>query len=549
VIWCILLFCFLVGDGVLAQTEKRPRYASFEYEVARAHEIKPHRRNIPHEGIRRGFHQLQLTLTVSPSGEVLTADAGGDSEALKFWPEVQNEVRRWRFVPFEKDGTAVTAEVYEYIDFVPPERLPKSHVTPPAIRSDSRISITLERGGCLGSCPSYKVTVSTDSVVFDGVLNVVARGTHVDTIEGDEVRKFAGRFVAADFYSMAENYSASATDLPTFRLSIEIDGSQKQVVDYLGEWVGMPAVITELEEATDTIAHTQRWIEGEVGLVRALEAERYDFKTYNAQVVLKAAASRGATVTVSELLKAGVPLRRLPIPKPPEPFTAIPLASVGWLTAASSHPDTLLVLIKAAASKNDQSDKDVALAKAAKAGSLDATRALIAYGANPNAPGAGSVLIYAAASGKPEMVREILRYNPNLEARDRTGQTALFAAGDWREGDEDGARVECVRLLAKAGADVNARDNEGNTPLHETFLTDVEEELLKLGADVNARNKDGETPIFTTVDDEAIPLFIKHGANLTIRNKKGETVAEAAKVHGPRRQEVLRKAIQEAGGH
>ena len=85
--------------------------------------------------------------------------------------------------------------------------------------------------------------------------------------------------------------------------------------------------------------------------------------------------------------------------------------------------------------------------------------------------------------------------------------------------DEDGARVECVRLLAQAGANVNARDNDGNTPLHETFLTDVEEELLKLGANVNARNNDGETPIFTTVDDNAIPLFIAHGADLGIRQQ------------------------------
>jgi len=86
--------------------------------------------------------------------------------------------------------------------------------------------------------------------------------------------------------------------------------------------------------------------------------------------------------------------------------------------------------------------------------------------------------------------------------------------------------------------------NKGNTPLHETFLTDVEEELLKLGADVNARNEDGETPIFTTVDNDAISLFIEHGADLTIRNNKGETVMEAAKGKGPLREEALRKAIQ-----
>ena len=104
--------------------------------------------------------------------------------------------------------------------------------------------------------------------------------------------------------------------------------------------------------------------------------------------------------------------------------------------------------------------------------------------------------------------------------------------------------MECVRLLAQAGANVNAHDNEGNTPLHETFLTDVEEELLKLGADVNARNKDGETPIFTTVDNDAIPLFIEHGADLAIRNRKNETVMDAAKGKGPLREEALRKAIQ-----
>jgi ankyrin repeat protein len=187
---------------------------------------------------------------------------------------------------------------------------------------------------------------------------------------------------------------------------------------------------------------------------------------------------------------------------------------------------------------------------------------LIAYGANPNAdlkkltitqesggmtvqePGSGSILTYAAESGNPAMVREILRYHPKLETRGRDGKTAMFSAGDYRSTDQDGARVECVRVLADAGANVNARDNDGNTPLLETFLTDVEEELLKLGANVNARNNDGETPIFTTVDNDAIPLFIEHGADLSIRNNKGETVMEAAQSKGPLRQEALRKAMQ-----
>jgi ankyrin repeat protein len=298
-------------------------------------------------------------------------------------------------------------------------------------------------------------------------------------------------------------------------------------------------------------------------MVDTLKAEGFEFKSFEAQAMLKQAAMRGQTQTVRDLLAAGVALEPIPQPKTSRRYVSF---YMGWLTTASSHPDTLQVLMDAAASRNDQSDKDHALAGAARSGKVEAVRALIAYGANANAdlspqsvaessealtmegPGAGSILIYAAESGNPEMVREILRYHPKMNARDSEGRTALFAASEYRDGDEDGARVQCVRLLAQAGANVNARDDYGNTALHETFLSDVEEELLKLGADVNARNKDGETPIFTTVDDEAIPLFIQHGADLALRNKKGQTVLEAAEGKGPARLKALKDAIEAASG-
>jgi ankyrin repeat protein len=223
------------------------------------------------------------------------------------------------------------------------------------------------------------------------------------------------------------------------------------------------------------------------------------------------------------------------------------------------------VLIHAKASKTDQVDKDQALAGAAQFGNLEGARALIAYGANPNVDfstlaateatggmmrqgnGAGSVLIDAAESGDPEMVREILRYHPKLEVRDRDGRTAVFAAGQYRYGTDNDGRVECLRLLVKAGADINARDGKGNTILHETIATDVAEELIRLGADVNARNTAGETPIFTTIDNDVIPLLIRHGADLTIRNNKGQTVAEAMafiQYQWPQREEAFRKALQ-----
>ncbi len=84
----------------------------------------------------------------------------------------------------------------------------------------------------------------------------------------------------------------------------------------MGEWEGMPAVVTELEEAVDELAQTERWIKGSSGLVVSLQDEAYNFKTFDAQVMLKEAATRGETARVRALLEAGVPLLPIAAPKP-----------------------------------------------------------------------------------------------------------------------------------------------------------------------------------------------------------------------------------------
>ena len=563
----IILFSLLLpalataSFGQSKQSPGREQTASFDYEEASRHELKPHRRTIPLEGVGQGFNQFRISLRVSADGDVISADAGGEPNTMEFWPKVKEEVLGWKFQPFEQGGKAVEAEVEEYLDLVPAERLPKVHVAPPKLQPNSKVEITLSRTGCLGSCPSYSVTVGTSGVVFEGGSYVVATGKHFDHIDPIVVRQFARKFAAADFYSMDASYYASVTDNPTYSLSISIDGHKKSVEDYVGQWVGMPAVIDELENAVDELAGTDRWVKGTEGMVEALQAERFDFRTPGAQHIVKEAATRGATGTVRELLDAGVPLDAIKAPQSKEQGTAIPFEHVGWLTAAAAHRDTLSALIEAEASKDDQDDQDMALVEAARSGDVEAVRMLVEYGADPNADlgrltltesgggmtmereGAGSILQYAAESGNPEMVKAILEFHPDVNQRGSEGKTPLFAAGEYRDKDIEGARAECVRLLVEAGADVNARDNKGNTPLHETFLDEVEEELLRLGADVNAQNNEGETPIFTTVDNSAVALYIKHGADLSIRNKKGETVFEAAKRHGPLRVTALEKAI------
>jgi Domain of unknown function (DUF6438) len=216
---------------------------------------------------------------------------------------VEGEVYQWKFTSFKAGGKPVTATVDERVDLRPPERLPTTHVPPPVITKDSKVSITLLQWTCDGLCPLHSVMLSTDGIVFEG-FNVAALGRHTDKMDNDAVIALAKRLVAADFYSMEDDYRCRGWDLSS-SLSITIDGHTKRVRDYQGQWVGMPSVIVEVEDEVDAVAHTERWIEAGNGLVAALRAEKFNFASYDAQVILYEAAARGQTTTVRECWQLG----------------------------------------------------------------------------------------------------------------------------------------------------------------------------------------------------------------------------------------------------
>jgi hypothetical protein len=100
-------------------------------------------------------------------------------------------------------------------------------------------------------------------------------------------------------------------------------------------------------------------------------------------------------------------------------------------------------------------------------------------------------LFIAVMSGDAPKVKELLSKGANVNARDENGQTPLHWAAIH-------GRVDVARLLLEHGADVNARDENGQTPLRWAAIhghVDVARLLLDHGADPSIRDRDGRTPL------------------------------------------------------
>lgn len=83
---------------------------------------------------------------------------------------------------------------------------------------------------------------------------------------------------------------------------------------------------------------------------------------------------------------------------------------------------------------------------------------------------------------------------------------------------------DCCSLLLAHGADINARDIYGNTPLHaHTGAFPLMKLLLDCGADVNARNNAGKTPLHLRQSLQCIRLLLAAGADADVADINGET--------------------------
>lgn len=179
------------------------------------------------------------------------------------------------------------------------------------------------------------------------------------------------------------------------------------------------------------------------------------------------------------------------------------------------------------------------------------------YQASPKGEEPGQHTPLEASMGGAIMlndVKEVARildqgFNINTN-RMGQGHTPLHLAAD-----ED-RKLGLIELLLARGADVNAKDGSGKTPLHRAAGNDcikVVGLLLKHGAQINASDQSGATPLFEAIsapmgDLATVKLLVENGADVTSKAYGGSTpLSLAAQLGKTEILEILQKSKANSG--
>lgn len=173
-------------------------------------------------------------------------------------------------------------------------------------------------------------------------------------------------------------------------------------------------------------------------------------------------------------------------------------------------------------------------------GCLDGGVPVDAPGMEGVTPLAGMVSTVGCCADFENVLRELVAAGADVNARDEKGRTPLHRAVLWSHAYTEPALAAVTSALLDAGADPNARDHGGSTPLHAAARatgknSTVMPLLAAAGGGLDARDHEGRTPLHLAhsgsghhPDPARVPTLLRLGADPAARDSAGNSADPAA---------------------
>jgi ankyrin repeat protein len=305
----------------------------------------------------------------------------------------------------------------------------------------------------------------------------------------------------------------------------------------------MPDAIRTLERKIDEVAGTKRWLNGDGrDTLALLDSEKWDFRAATADnmtMYSKAVTTKNAAVLGRYLAEAG-------------PVVAPPLSGASPLCVASGEGDLELVkrMMKSYAVQTRGAPgkpgipmraMNQCLESAAEKGDLAMLQYWLDRGADPTMQAENtlppdstgrlsgsqpSLLAIGIFSRNSSVVRKLLEYKVDMRAPE-SDRSLLFLA--LRFSSKDTPAI--VEMLVKAGVDVNQPSGFNHrTPLFEAYdAPGAVKALLAAGADLEARDDNGYTPLIRgAMVEPMVRELLADGADPVAVAKNGDTALKIA---------------------
>lgn len=236
------------------------------------------------------------------------------------------------------------------------------------------------------------------------------------------------------------------------------------------------------------------------------------------------AASTGNLVKVKELVEADPQLMRKTDERGRTPL---------HLAARGVHFEVIRFLVENGADVNARdANGSTPLHSTASRSHFEACRLLIEKGAEVDVKNTDgkTPFYYASYGGHKELIHYLLDKGADqsdIEIRNAWGRTPLCAIA------RDGGDAETLKILITLGADVNAADKDGLTPIMLAAwrpYPDAVNTLLDAGADLGINTKNGELLLDLAARglEKLFSRMIENGANLSGPYQNGGTLLHSA---------------------